>query len=314
MPEPVSIPRRLIVLLLLLLLVVSPAAARHESVLKIDVDLVLVNAAVTDRSGRPVTGLKKADFQLWEDKVPQDILYFSSEEIPVSLAVVFDVSGSMADKLSVSRDAVRKFLQTGGPRDEYALIEFNSRPEVTREFTLDSAAFQNQLALASSSGYTALYDAVYLGIERLRHAHNQRKALLLVTDGEDNHSHYTFNDIKELAKESDIQLFAIGISGYPALRLGSSTIDARKGSHKPGQDALQELVDLVGGQSFFTADARNLDGICAKISESLRNEYVIGYAPTNAARNGQWRKLRLKVNELSHATVHARSGYYAPMQ
>jgi Ca-activated chloride channel family protein len=299
---------------LIVLAIGSQASAQLQPPVKIDVDLVLVNASVSDHKGRPVAGLDKSHFQVWEDKVEQDIRYFSAEEIPVSLGIVFDISGSMRNKFSVSRDAVLRFLQTGGPQDEYSLIEFSDRPQVTQDFTSDVKEFQNRIAFASPGGYTALYDAVYLGLERLRHAHNRRKALLLVTDGEDNRSHYSFNDVKELAKEADVQLFAIGIPGYPGLQLGTSMIDPRKGNHVPGQDVLQELVDLAGGQAFFTRDVRELDGICEKISDNLRNEYVIGYAPTNASKDGKWRKLHLKVNEVSHVSVHARSGYYAPVQ
>jgi Ca-activated chloride channel homolog len=288
-------------------------APRPQSV-KVDVDLVLVDAAVTDRSGRSVTGLEKTHFQVWEDKVQQEIRYFSAEEVPVSLGIVFDVSGSMAGKLPIARDAVTRLLKAGNPEDEYALIEFRDHPQVTQDFTSNIADFHNRLAFVSSSGWTALYDAVYLGIQKLRQGHNRRKALLLVTDGEDNHSRYTFDDVKELAKESDIRLFAIGIPGYPTLKLGSSMIDARKGSHYPGQDILQELVDLTGGQAFFTRDLRKLDDFCAKISDSLRNEYVIGYVPTNRAKDGKWRKLHLKVNDVSHVSVHARSGYNAPKE
>jgi Ca-activated chloride channel homolog len=290
-------------------LLAAPQApeARQASVkrtsIQVDVDLVLVHAAVTDNDGRSVTGLDKTQFQLWEDKVQQEIRYFSAEEVPVSLGVIFDVSSSMADKLAVSRDAVTRFLTTGIPEDEYALIEFNSRPQVTQDFTSNIADFQNRMALASASGSTALYDAVYLGIERVRNAHNRRKALLLVTDGEDNHSHYTLADLKELAKESDVQIFAIGMGGLPITT-------ATKG-HKSGRAVLQELVDLTGGEVFFTTDVRNLDDICSKISESLRNEYIIGYASTNTIKDGKWRRLHLKVNEVSHVKVHARNGYYA---
>jgi Ca-activated chloride channel family protein len=130
--------------------------------------------------------------------------------------------------------------------------------------------------------------------------------LLLLTDGEDNHSHYTFADIKQLAMESDVQIFAIGMGGLPIAT-------ATKG-RKSGRAVLQELVDLTGGEVFFTTDVQKLDGICAEISEGLRNEYVIGYASTNIAKNGKWRRLRLKVNDLAHASVHARSGYYAPTE
>jgi len=293
------------VTLLMALLMAPQASALRQSPLKIDVDLVLVNAAVIDQEGRPVTGLEKTRFQVWEDKVQQEIRYFSTEEGPMSLGIIFDISRSMADKLSVSRDAVTTFLKTGTPADEYALIEFNDRPFVVQDFTSDITDFQNRIALASSSGSTALYDAVYLGIEKLRHAHNRRKALLLVTDGEDNHSHYTFADVKQLAKESDVQLFAIGIAGLPITT-------ATKGN-KSGRAVLQELVELTGGEVFFTTDVRKLDDICSKISDSLRNEYLLGYASTNTTKDGKWRRLHLKVNNMSRIRVHARSGYYAPM-
>jgi Ca-activated chloride channel homolog len=279
--------------------------------MKVDVDLVLVNAAVADARGRSVSGLDKAHFQLWEDKVQQEIQFFSSEEIPVSVGIIFDTSGSMRDKIAVTRDAVMRFLQTGSPMDEYTLIQFESRPQVAQDFTTNVAEIRDRLTFVSPSGFTSLYDAVYLGIEKLRHAHNPRKAILLLTDGEDNHSHHSLGDLKELAKESDVQIFAIGIPGYPTLKLGASMIDARKGSHHPGQDSMQELVDLTGGQAFFTNDVRKLDDICSKISEALRAEYVIGYSPTNRNKDGKWRGLKLKVNSSSHLSVHARRGYYA---
>jgi Ca-activated chloride channel family protein len=274
-----------------------------QAPVKVDVDLVLINAVVTDNEGRAITGLGKTGFQLWEDNVQQEIQYFSEEEVPVSIGIVFDISGSMNDKLSVARDAVTKFLKTGTPADEYALIEFNNRARLACDFTSDAANFENRIAQVSPSGWTALYDAVYLGIEKLRDAHNRRKALLLVTDGKDNHSHYTFADVKELAKESDVQLFAIGVVGFPIAT-------ATKGGES-GRAVLQELVDLTGGEVFFTTNARKLDDICLKISDSLRNEYLIGYASSNTTKDGKWRRLHLKVNDVPRASVHARSGYYA---
>jgi Ca-activated chloride channel family protein len=280
--------------------------ARPQPPVKIDVNVVLVNATVTDADGHSMTGLDKNHFHVWEDKVEQEIQYFSAEEVPASVGIVFDISSSMEDKISVARDAVMTFLQTGSPEDEYTLIEFNSRPQITQNFTSDIAEFQNHLALVSPSGSTALYDAVYLGIQRLQHAHNPRKALLLITDGEDNHSHYTFSDVREIARESDVQIYAIGIAGY-------SIPTATKGN-KSGRAALEELVNLTGGRVFFTTDIQKLDEISSKIAEDLRNQYVLGYVPTNSSKNGKWRKLRLKVNPFSQVSVRARSGYYAPIE
>jgi Ca-activated chloride channel family protein len=284
----------------------AQSVERRQPPVKIDVDLVIVNAVVADHDGRPVTGLDKTHFRIWEDKVPQDIRYFSTEEIPASVALIFDISGSMAPRLAVARTAVAKFLDAGSPEDEYALIQFATRPDVVQDFTSDTAELRNRIALVGGRGATALYDAVYLGIEQLRHAHNPRKALLLITDGEDNYSRYTFNDVKRLAMESDIQLFVIGLTGFtpPTMTKG----------HKTGYEVLQELVDLTGGEAFITSDTRRLDDICARISESLKAEYVIGYASTNAATDGKWRKLHVKLDQVSHANVHARSGYYARTQ
>jgi Ca-activated chloride channel family protein len=293
----------LLTMLLSAALAAPQTDARPQRPVKIDVDLVLVNASVTDSDGHAVTGLDKNRFHVWEDKVEQEIQYFSAEEVPVSVGIIFDVSSSMEDKISVARDALTTFLKTGSPEDEYAVVEFNTRPQVTQDFTSNVTEFENRLAFAAPSGSTALYDAVYLGMQKLRQAHNPRKALLLITDGEDNHSHYTFSDVKEILKESDVQLYAIGVGGLPIAT-------ATKG-HKSGRAVLEDLVDLTGGQAFFTTDSRKLEGISSKISEELRNQYVLGYVPTNSSKNGKWRKLSLKVNPSSHAGVHARSGYFA---
>jgi Ca-activated chloride channel homolog len=300
-----SMPLQLLTLLLSTLLADPQTPVSYQPSVKVDVELVSVHASVTDSQGQPVTGLGKRGFQIWEDKVQQEIQYFSTEEVPVSVGVIFDVSSSMASKLPAARESVIQFLRTGTTKDEYTLIEFNNHAQVAQDFTSDTAEFQNRLAFVSSSGSTALYDAVYLGIEKLRHAHNPRKALLLVTDGEDNHSHYTLSDLKELAKESDIQIYAIGMGGF--------VIPTMTKGHIPGPKILQDLVDLTGGQAFFTTHTESLEGICSKISASLRNEYVIGYSSTNLSKDGKWRKLRLRVSSVPHASVHARSGYYASM-
>jgi Ca-activated chloride channel family protein len=298
------------VVLITLLISGSGAAAqsveRRQPPMKIDVDLVIVNAAVMDHDGRPLAGLDKTHFRIWEDKVQQDIRYFSTEEIPASVALIFDISGSMAPRIAVARNAVAKFFDAGSPEDEYALIQFANRPDVVQDFTSDTAELRNRIALVGGRGATALYDAVYLGIEQLRHAHNPRKAVLLITDGEDNRSRYTFDDVKRLAMESDIQLFAIGLTGFtpPTMAKG----------HKTGNEVLQELVDLTGGEAFFTSDTSRLGDICARISARLKAEYVIGYASTNTANDGKWRKLHVKLDRVSHANVRARSGYYARVQ
>jgi Ca-activated chloride channel family protein len=297
---------RLLAMMLSVWLGLLQTGARPQPPVKVDVNLVLVNAFVTGSNGRSVTGLDKDHFQVWEDKVEQEIQYFSAEEVPASVGIVFDISSSMQDKISVARNALSTFLRTGNSNDEYAVVEFNNRPHLTQTFTSDVTELENRLAFVAPSGSTALYDAVYLGVQELREAHNPRKALLLITDGEDNHSHYTFSDVKEILKESDIQLYAIGTGGLPIAT-------ATKG-HKSGRAVLEELVDLTGGLAFFTTDVRKLEGITARIAEDLRNQYVLGYVPANSSKDGKWRKLRLKVNPTSQVSVHARSGYFARIE
>jgi Ca-activated chloride channel homolog len=285
----------------------EPAAQKKDQTLKVDVDLVLVNATVTDPQNRYVTGLEPDHFQIWEDKVEQKIAYFTAEDVPISLGVIFDISGSMKDKISTARDAAVTFLKTGNPDDEYFLVEFANRPEVAEDFTSDVTKLQNRLIFAPAKGMTAMYDSVYLGLEKLKEGSNPKKALLLITDGEDNRSRYTFSNVKEFVKEQDVQIYAIGIV---------DAFNSQLGTGRSGRAMIEELADLTGGRAFFPDSVYELDDICTKIAVELKNQYVIGYESTNAAKDGKWRKLRLKVNPpqgLPRLNVRSKSGYYAPV-
>lgn len=283
----------------------KPQSAPQNPTLKVDVDLVLVNATVTDPQNRYVTGLDAENFQIWEDKVEQKVAYFSAEDVPLSLGIIFDVSGSMKDKISTARDAAVTFLKTGNPDDEHFLVEFASRPEVTQDFTTDVSKLQNKLIFTPAKGMTAMYDSVYLGLEKLKDGSNPKKALLLITDGEDNRSRYTFSNVKEFVKEQDVQIYAIGIV---------SDWNSQLGSGRTGRALIEELSDLTGGRAFFPDSVYELEDICTKIAVELKNQYVIGYNSTNEAKDGKWRRLRLKVNPpkgLPHLNVRYKSGYYA---
>ena len=273
--------------------------------LKVDVDLTLVSATVVDPDHRPVTNLEPQNFQLWEDKVEQKIEYFAREEVPVSVGIVFDVSGSMDGNVDRAREAVTAFLKTGAPRDEYFLIEFASEPQMTAGFTEDIATLQSRLALRTARGATAMYDALYLAIEKLKRATNARKALLLITDGEDNHSRYSASDVKELLKEQDIQIYAIGTGGF----------EFAKG--QGGRAAIEELSEITGGRAFFPWSPSGLDEICEEIGTMLKSQFVLGYRSTNSNADGRWRTIRVKVIPPSggrRLNVKARSGYYAPLE
>jgi Ca-activated chloride channel homolog len=285
----------------------KPKTPSQSQTLKVDVDLVLVNATVTDPQNRYVTGLEQDHFQIWEDKLEQKIAYFSAEDVPVSLGVIFDISGSMKDKISTARDAAVTFLKTGNPDDEYFLVEFANRPEVAEDFTSDPTKLQNRLIFAPAKGMTAMYDSVYLGLEKLKEGSNPKKALLLITDGEDNRSRYTFANVKEAVKEQDVQIYAIGIV---------DAFNSQLGTGRSGRAMIEELADLTGGRAFFPDTVYDLEDICTKIAVELKNQYVIGYESTNEAKDGKWRKLRLKVNPpkgLPHLNIRNKTGYYAPL-
>lgn len=277
---------------------------KNSPALSVDVDLVLLNATVTDSRNRHVTGLTKESFQVWEDKIEQEIQYFSSENVPLSVGIIFDTSGSMQNKLTDARTAANTFLRIGEKEDEYFLVEFSDSPHLVTDLTTDITKLQNRLLLTRAKGTTSLYDAMYLGLERVGHGSNARKALLLITDGEDNHSHYSFSDVKEFAKEHDVQIYAIGIVDD----------ESTQGTSYRGRALLQDLANLTGGRAFFPDSIHELEGICAAIGVDLKNQYVLGYLPSNRLADGKWRKIKVKINRTKgkpSLSVRAKTGYYA---
>src|SRR5947207_6735501 len=234
--------------------------------LKVDVELVMMNVAVTDSDNRPVTDLKAENFQIFEDKVEQQIRYFSMEAAPMSLGIVFDMSHSMERKLDFAKDAAVKFLETGTPDDEYFLVEFSSRAKIAEGFTSDINRLRDKLSFAPAQGNTALYDAVYLGLAQLKKGQNPKKALLLITDGEDNHSRYSRGDIREFVREADAQIYVIEL----------------------GRALVGELAEMTGGKSYHVS-LGDLEDTCEKIALELKSQYVIGYESTNTNKDGKFR-------------------------
>jgi Ca-activated chloride channel family protein len=282
-------------------------SSEANKTIKVDVDLVTVNATVTDSQNRVITGLDKQNFRVWEDKLEQKIQYFSAEDVPISIGIVFDVSGSMKEKISTSREAAVTFLKTGNPQDEYFLETFSNRPQVAEDFTTDISRLQNKLVFQMANGMTAMYDAVYVSLEKLKEGSNPKKALLLITDGEDNRSRYTFANVREYVKEQDVQIYAIGIVGDYNSQLGSG---------RTGRALLEELADLTGGHAFFPDSVYDLEDICTKIAVELKNQYVLGYKSTNESKDGKWRKIKVQVDGpkgVGRLDVKFKTGYYAPV-
>ncbi len=277
--------------------------------IRVDVDLVLVSVTVTDPFNRLVTGLEKENFKILEDQAEQDILHFSSEDIPISLGVVFDVSGSMSNKLDKSRIAALQFLKTANPADEFFLVTFSDRAVEQTSFTNSVEDVQGKLMFTRAKGRTALLDGIYLGLNQMRSAHNARRALLILSDGGDNHSRYSENDIKRFVRESDVQLYSIGIFNPIGSRGTSEEV--------AGPMLLSNLTEMTGGRSFPIQNIDDLPDVATKISIELRNQYVIGYRPNNRSRDGRWRKIRVKLVAppgLPPLNVYAKTGYYAPTE
>ena len=278
--------------------------------IKVDVNLALVNVTVTDPLNRLVTGLERENFRVYEDGTEQEIVTLSSEDVPVSIGLVFDMSGSMSDKVDKARQAAVQFMRTANPLDQFFLVSFNDRAELTSGFTSSVEELQTRMMFTASRGRTALLDAVYLGLSQMRGAHNAKRALLIISDGGDNHSRYNENDVKNFLKEADCQLYAIGI--YDPIGMRSRTAEELN-----GPSLLSEMTEMTGGRVFPVANVGDLPDIAAKIGMELRNQYVLGYKPSNAQRNGIWRKIKVKLKPpkgLPPLNVFAKTGYYAPNQ
>lgn len=287
--------------------IISESLRSRIPVVKSKVDLVLVPVTVTDPMNRLVTGLDKENFQVFEGKEPQEVRNFSTEDAPVSLGVIFDMSGSMASKIERAREAVMEFFKTANPQDEFFLITFNDKPEEISDFTQSVDDLQSKLVFTVPKGRTALLDAIYLGLSKMRQAKYPKKALLIISDGGDNHSRYTEGEIKSLVKEADVMIYSIGIYDHYF----------QTEEERLGPALLSDVSDLSGGRSFTIDNPNDLADVATKIGIELRNQYVLGYRPKNPGHDGKWHKIKVKLlppKGLPPLHVYARTGYYASTQ
>lgn len=276
--------------------------------LRIDTDLVLVPVSVCDPNNRPVTGLERDHFKVFDNKVEQTVTHFAMDDEPLAVGLVFDTSGSMGNKLRKSRMAASAFFKTANPEDEFFLVEFNDTPKLVVPLTSDAEEIQNQLTFTQSRGRTALLDAMMLAMHEMRRSSKSRKALLIISDGGDNCSRYTESELRNLVRESDILIYAIGIfEGYG--------VRARTPEELAGPGLLNELSEQTGGRQFPVDDLAELPDIAAKIGIELRNRYVLGYSPTDQQRDGRYHRVQVKVvppHGLPPLHAYWRLGYYAP--
>ena len=279
----------------------------HSRPLHMDVNLVLIPFTVTDQQDRLVTGLEKENFTVLDNNVPQTIKSFATEDAPLSIGIVFDLSGSMQSKFLRARKALSEFLRTCNPQDEFFVIGFNDRPAVLVDYTSDVEDVEARMVMLRPENRTALIDAMYLGVNHLRRAKYDRKALLVISDGGDNRSRYTDGELTRMVRESEVQIYSIGI--FDAYAPTEEEVN--------GPMLLKNISEATGGRLFKVMDINDLADIAARISEELRNEYVIGYTPSDRKRDGAWRKVKVRLVPppgLPVMEVHSREGYYAPSQ
>ena len=266
---------------------------------RVNVETVVVRVTVTDPLNRYVVGLEREHFQIFENKLEQTLTHFSNDKSAISVGIILDMSGSMGDNILSARSSVIRFLEQGNPEDEYFLITFNERSSLVRDFTNRSENIQNEISIKSPKGRTALYDAIYIGLEKIRDARSDKKALIVITDGEDNSSRYTFSELKEFAKESDAQIYVIG----------------ERSEMGYGRGIIAEIVRLTGGRAFFPNNFKQLDYFCDLIHSELRNQYLVGYTSTDSKTDGTWRKLKVSLEPpegMPKLKVRAKEGYFAP--
>ena len=284
----------------------TPTPDDPDQPVRIKTDLVTLTLTVTDPYNRLVSGLKKSDFKISDNNQEQEIQFFSDTDAPVSVGILFDVSGSMnGDKIRKAQKALSRFIATSHPMDEYFLIAFNSRAQLLLDRTRDGDAVLRKLTLVKPTKDTALYDAVFLGVERVTRGSHQKRALLIISDGQDNASRYNFGEVRRLMKETDVVTYSIGIMEGPetGTALGMQ-----------GQAYLDEISAVTGGTSFYPRSDVEMDEIFERIALELRHQYSLGYTPTDFQANGKWRKVKVKVKPprgLPRLIVRSREGYYA---
>jgi Ca-activated chloride channel family protein len=266
---------------------------------------VLVNVTVLDHNQRAVPGLRAADFTLLDDDRPQSLTYVSNVDEPISLAVVFDASSSMGARIEWERNAVKEIIESSNPQDDFGLIVIRDEPRIAFHFGDPVEQIQQTIDTIQPDGVTALWDGMYRAVQELQSSQYRRRAMIVISDGGDNHSRYTQAELNLLLKEADIQVYAIGMFDR----------NARRTEEKMGPLQLEELALVTGGRMFSVYDPQEFSRIVEQISRELRSQYVLGYYPSNRTRDGRWRKLKVHMARSVSGTkfhLYAKKGYYAP--
>jgi len=278
----------------------------------VNVDLVVMHTSVYDKNGLFVSGLKQDNFKVYEDGIEQKISSFSQEDVPLSMGLLIDLSGSMRTRIDKVNSAALAFIRASNPEDQVFLIGFNEEVELLQDYTNDIDEITDSLENTIVSGGTALYDAVYLGVQKTHAGSKPKKALVVITDGEDKDSYYSLDEMVAKVQESDVQVFAVGfLSAIPDKGLFGRF---NKSAPEKARDALQRICEETGGKAFFPKDISEMGAIVAEIAHELRNQYSIGFTSSNSTRDGSWRRMKIELNAKDMKDIHVRCrrGYYAP--
>jgi len=275
----------------------GPKLDAHVNPVRVNVDLVLVSVAVTDGRNHVVTGLKRDAFTLFENGIAQEIRQFSTEDGPISVGLILDFSKSMSNKMEAQRAAVNAFFQNANPDDDYFVVTVSSHPQMIADRTQSIHSIQSALGELTPAGSTALLDAIYLGADQMRHARYSRHALLIVSDGGDNHSRYKLKDVKAMIQESDVEAYAIGLFDAALFKTYEEFM---------GKKWLGQITDATGGRTVTVDNLAGLPDAAASISWELRNQYVLGYRPRSAQISDEHRKIRVRVTDpVGSEALHA---------
>lgn len=294
----------------------QPQKGQNDKDYSLKVETVEVNlpVSVLDKDGHPVDGLKQENFQVFEDKVQQTIKTFRHEDIPLSIGLVIDNSGSMRNKRERVNSAALAFARESNPDDETFIVNFDDSAYLEQDFTGSIGDLVDALDNIDARGETALYDAIYLSADHLKSGKKDKKAILLITDGEDNVSKYKFEKVFDILRQSKgVTLYAIGLLEEDDQRGGLF----HPAPSKKAKTDLVKFAEVTGGQAFFPKNLDEVEDITKRIAHDIRNHYTITYTPTNANLDGTYREITVKVTppkNMGKITWHAKPGYYAPKQ
>lgn len=284
----------------------QPLQLRGEAQFRANAHLVLIPVTVTDVRGATVNGLARENFTILDNRQPQPIAAFYTEDAPASIGVVMDVSGSMRRKLNWEKAVLHAFLQSSNPEDDFFLITVSSAPAIRAASVDDAGEIEDLVRAANAGGGTALCDALYSAVNRFRQRRNPRRALLVVSDGMDNLSRSTKSDVLRMVVEADVQVYTIAPEDSRTDGKGIGFQEAMR-----GREFMRDLAEKTGGLSLILRECGNPSASAGKISAAIRNQYVIGYHSPDTGSSGKWHRIQVKV-DLRGASVYARSGYQSP--